>query len=178
MKVKKVLILLISILFLAFCLWGVKEFLLISKKGSVIKPKITKVEPLIPEDFFVKSLIPGKPIQTKIENIFGKPQKIQDNVGGKCYQYDGFFIVTEFYDNDEEIFKTCWIDKGDIETKRGITIGDSEKKIVKKYGDSGRIVNNEPVYEYYLKADEGYYRLYFGTKDNKVINIQFDIVSQ
>lgn len=138
MKNKK-LVCLTIVFFTSLIILGFTCFSAIQNRQVNLVSK-SEVETLTIEDFSVKGAIPGQLLSNSLIKKLGKPNSIQIKTSSlnskvKYYIFSGFKIETLIVEeSNAEIITAIEITGKSIQTKRGITLFDSEEKVREKYG--------------------------------------------
>ncbi len=98
-------------------------------------------------------------------NIIGEPDDTEENV----YYYNGITVTTSSENGSEAYVDSLQFFLKDFSTEKGITIGAAYEDVIKAYGNSNTVVNDE--HRYYV----GNEYMYFDIQNNIVANIGYRI---
>ena len=100
-----------------------------TKPKSTIPDSVTQVSA---SELSLGWIEPGQPM-SKVEEVYGKPGKIDDQGFFRIYNYNDKFVVKGKMNNGYKVTSVASYEKG-IKTPSGYTVGDSYSAIAKKIG--------------------------------------------
>ncbi len=100
-----------------------------------------------------------------VVDIIGEPGDIEGNV----YYYNGITVTTSSKNGSDAYVDSLQFFSKDFETEKGITIGAAYEDVVKTYGNSNTVFNDE--HRYYV----GNEYMYFDIQNNIVANIGYRV---
>lgn len=111
----------------------------------------------------------GDNIKTAVE-ILGEPNAVDSN----SYNYSDFWILIKQDENEEdELVEEIQIFSNTLETEKGIKIGMTGEDVIKTYGNSSAVVNDE--YRYYIGNKYMYFYISNGTVANMGYRIDREV---
>lgn len=147
--------------------------LLISSSGCLANEMLTEKDKLSKEDFEINGIRLEQPISEVISKL-GKPDKVEklpgeDGILDKDF-YFGEIIISTFKYSKRELIGYIFIKKENIETYRGVKIGDNIKEVFYHYGKN-EIDNGIIFYESPFEVGNFAYMIGFVIKEDKVNQI-------
>ncbi len=111
----------------------------------------------------------GDNIKNAVE-IIGEPIEVDSN----SYNYENFWILIKQGENEEEEFvEEIQIFSNTLETEKGIKIGMTGEDVIRTYGNSSAVVNDE--YRYYIGNKYMYFYISNGTVANMGYRIDREV---
>ncbi|NLW49065.1 MAG: hypothetical protein GXY86_17255 [Firmicutes bacterium] len=110
--------------------------------------KLTAQDPLILEDFIIDGIELREPMSNVLERL-GQPEKITKTEDAIYYYYSNLTIESLLIKGPEGIINKVdcvLISEKDIQSFRGIRIGDKEEKVIYRYGEIKKN-DNRLIYE-------------------------------
>lgn len=147
--------------------------LIFSSSGCLAEEKLTEEDKLCKEDFKINGIKLEQPISEVISKL-GKPDKVEklsgeDGILDKDF-YFGEIIISTFKYSKRESIGYIIIKRENIETYRGVKIGDSIKDVFHHYGKN-EIDNGIIFYESPFEVGNFAYMIGFVIKEDKVNQI-------